>query len=113
VYIADRVNNRIEVYSLDMEYKRTVPDFRLPCCFYQHDGHIYVPELGARVSILDENDKVVARLGDGTGVKAAELSSHPDKFATPHAMTVDSHGDMYVIEWLPFGRPRRFKHTPA
>jgi peptidylamidoglycolate lyase len=113
LYIADRANNRIEVYSLDLDYKRTIPGVRLPCCFYQHDGLLYVPELGARVSILDADDKVVAQLGDGAGVKAADIRQHPDKFATPHALTVDSHGDLYVIEWLPFGRPRKFKHTPA
>jgi peptidylamidoglycolate lyase len=111
VYIADRANDRVEVYSLELEYKRTLPDYRKPCCFYQHQGHLYVPELGARVSIVDAADKVVARLGDGAGVK--EAATTPDKFATPHALTVDSRGDLYVIEWLPFGRPRKFRHTPA
>src|SRR5436305_12141953 len=86
IYIADRANNRIEVYSPELDYKRTLPDFRLPCCFYQHDGHLYVPELGARVSILDGDDAVVARLGDGSGVKPADIRRHPDKFATPHAL---------------------------
>jgi peptidylamidoglycolate lyase len=112
VYIADRTNGRIEVYSLALDYKRTLPDFRAPCCFYQHAGHLYIPELGARVSILDADDKVVARLGDGKGMKKEEISQHPEKFATPHAMTVDSRGDMYVVEWLDFGRPRKFRHTP-
>lgn len=113
VYIADRANNRLEVYSLELDYKRTLPDYRLPCCFYQHQGHLYVPELGARVTILDSNDKVVAHLGDGTGVKAADIQGHPDKFATPHALAVDSRGDLYIVEWLPYGRPRKFRHTPA
>src|SRR6185436_14173837 len=91
VYIADRANGRLEVFSLDLEYRRTVPNFRAPCCFYQHDGMIYVPELGARVSILDADDKVLAQLGDGQGVKAAEIQAHPDKFALPHALTVASN----------------------
>jgi hypothetical protein len=37
----------------------------------------------------------------------------PETFATPHALTLTSNGDLYVIEWLPFGRPRKFKRTPA
>ncbi|HEX4131557.1 MAG TPA: hypothetical protein VHZ24_16075 [Pirellulales bacterium] len=110
VYIADRANNRLEVYSPELDYKRTVPDMRLPCCFYQHDGHLYVPELGSRVSIIDPQDKPVARLGDGKGVKKEQITPH--KFATPHALTVDSQGDLYVVEWLDYGRPRKFKHTP-
>jgi DNA-binding beta-propeller fold protein YncE len=118
VYIADRHNNRIEVFSPELDYKRTADatDSRMPCCFYQHEGHLYVPELGARVSIYDADDKPVARLGDGKGFeKVIEKNphSHPDKFATSHALTVDSRGDMYVIEWLPYGRPRKFRHTPA
>ena len=52
------------------------------------------------------------RLGDGKGFEK-EIAKHPDKFAFPHALTVDSHGDLYVIEWLPFGRPRKFTRTPV
>jgi len=113
VYIADRANNRIEIYSLDLEYKRTIPEVRLPCCFYEHQGKLFVPELGARVSIYDAEDKLVARLGDGQGIKPAEIQDHPDKFATPHALCVASNGDLYVLEWLPYGRPRKFRYTPA
>jgi peptidylamidoglycolate lyase len=113
LYIADRENHRIEVFSMEMDYKRTIPGVRRPCCFYEHRGLLYVPELGARVSIMDADDKYVARLGDGEGIDAKTIQNHPDKFATPHALTVDSHGDLYVIEWLPNGRPRKFKHTPA
>jgi len=113
LYLADRANDRIEVYSLDMKYKRTIPGVRKPCCFYQHAGLLYVPELDARVSVLDADDRFVAQLGDGTGLEDADAQTHPDQFLKPHALTVDSHGDMYVIEWLPWGRPRKFRHTPA
>jgi hypothetical protein len=113
IYIADRANNRIEVYSLELDYKRTLSGFRLPCCFYQHDGHLYIPELGARLSIIDADDRVVARLGDGGGIDPKKIGEHPDKFAFTHALTVDSRGDIYVVEWLDYGRPRKFKQTPA
>ncbi len=113
VYVADRANNRVEIYSPELEYKRTLPDFLLPCCFYQHEGRLYVPELGARVTILDADDKVVTRLGDGKAMKAEDLPKHADKFGAPHALTVASNGDLYVIEWVSFGRPRKFKPTLA
>ncbi|MCY2976181.1 MAG: twin-arginine translocation signal domain-containing protein [Planctomycetota bacterium] len=113
VYIADRSNGRIEIYSLDLEYRRTISDLRAPCCFYEHDGYLFIPELSARVTVLDRDDKVVAHLGDGKGIKKEEIDLHPEVFATPHALTLDSAGDLYVIEWLPNGRPRKFKHTPA
>lgn len=116
VYIADRANGRYEVYDLELTYKRTIAgDFvRNPCCFYQHAGHIYVPDLGGLVAILDKDDNCVARLGDGKGVKKEEFQTgQKDKFATPHALTVDSKGNLYVLEWLPYGRVRKFTHTPA
>ena len=113
IYIADRANDRIEVYSMDLEYLRTIPGFLKPCCFYQQGGHIFVPELGGRVSIIDRNDQVVAKLGDGSQVKDKKEfeAGHQDKFAASHAMCVDSSGDMYVVEWVPYGRVRKFKHT--
>ncbi|MBS0208318.1 MAG: twin-arginine translocation signal domain-containing protein [Planctomycetes bacterium] len=111
VYIADRTNGRLEVYSLDLDYKRTIPDMRAPCCFYQHAGHLYIPELGSRVTIIDANDKVVAHLGDGKGIKKEEIPA--DKFTTPHAMTVDSQGNFYIVEWIDYGRVRKFRHTPS
>ncbi len=114
VYIADRANGRYEVYSLELDYRRTVSgDFvRNPCCFYQHDGHLYVPDLGALVAILDKDDRCVARLGDGKAVPKEEKDKRPE-FITPHALTVDSKGNLYVLEWVPDGRVRKFAHTPA
>jgi DNA-binding beta-propeller fold protein YncE len=113
VYVADRANNRVEIYSLDLTYLRTISGFRLPCCFYQHGGLLYVPEMGARVSILGPDDTIVARMGDGADVQPHEIQQYPNKFNTPHALALSSGGDLYVIEWVYFGRPRKFKHTPT
>ncbi len=111
VYIADRNNNRVEVYSMELEHVRTLKgDVRNPCCFYQHKDCLYIPDLDHRVTIIDSKDKVVAHLGDGKNVKDAE--NEPSVFSHPHALTVDSHGDFYVVEWLPTARVRKFKHTP-
>ena len=88
----------------------------MPCCFYQHDGHLYIPDLGSAVTIIDGSDKAVAHLGDGKSwdgkIDKPDNQTNPALFATPHALTVDSQGSFYVVEWLPFGRPRKFKHTP-
>jgi peptidylamidoglycolate lyase len=118
VYIADRHNDRIEVYSLELEYKRTISgEIRTPCCFYQHKDKIFVPELNSRASIFDKDDKLVAHLGDGRepdGKTAKQDSqTNPALFAAPHALCLDSRGDLYVVEWVSFGRPRKFKHVPA
>ena len=118
VYIADRANSRIEVYSLELAYKRTVKgELRNPCCFYQHKENLFVPDLGSRVTIFDADDHVAAHLGDGREADGktakADNKTNPGLFAAPHALAVDSRGDFYVVEWVDFGRPRKFRHVAA
>jgi DNA-binding beta-propeller fold protein YncE len=121
IYIADRSNARYEIYSLELEYKRTLAGahIRNPCCFYQHDGHLYIPDLASLVTIIDAKDELTAMLGDGRslglGMNASQdaATKNPDKFFAPHALTVDSQGSIYVVEWVGFGNVRKFKHTPA
>ena len=117
VYIADRNNSRIQVFDLELNFKRIISgDVRNPCCFYQHKDRLYIPDLAARVTILDRDDKLAAHLGDGREADGktakADNKTNPALFAAPHAMCVDSRGDLYVIEWVDFGRPRKFRHTP-
>jgi DNA-binding beta-propeller fold protein YncE len=117
VYIADRHNDRVEVFSLELDYKRTLQgNVRNPCCFYQHRGHLYIPDLASRVTIFDPDDQFVAHLGDGREADGKtpkpDNKTNPTLFAAPHAMCVDSRGDFYVVEWVDFGRPRKFRHTP-
>ena len=122
VFIADRANARYQVYSLELEYKRTIKgDFaRNPCCFYQHAGHLYIPDLASMVTIIDAKDQPVATLGDGKGIAGGGMGAkkemdapNADKFFAPHALTVDSKGSIYVVEWVGWGRVRKFRHTPA
>ncbi len=111
LYIADRHNDRIQVFDLELNFKRIIQGaVRNPCCFYQHKGHLYIPDLASRVTILDADDQVVAHLGDGKG--AADNRTNPALFAAPHALCVDSRGALYTVEWLDFGRPRKFRPTP-
>lgn len=118
VYIADRANSRYEVFSLALEYKRTVAgDFvRNPCCFYQHGRQLYIPDLASMVAILDAQDRPLAILGDGKEADGKtnkpDNQTNPALFAAPHAMCVDSRGDFYLVEWVDFGRARKFVHTP-
>jgi peptidylamidoglycolate lyase len=118
VFIADRHNDRLEIFSLELEYKRTLQgDVRNPCCFYQHQDKLFIPDLAARVTILDADGKLVTQLGDGKEpdgkTDKTDNKTNPALFAAPHAMCVDSRGDLYVLEWVDFGRPRKFKHVPA
>jgi peptidylamidoglycolate lyase len=112
IYIADRANGRVEVFTPALDYKRTLLEgtVRNPCCFYQHKKNIFIPDLASQVVVIDKNDQVLGQMGDGKGQK--DNKTNPALFSAPHALTVDSRGDLYVIEWVDFGRPRKFKHTP-
>lgn len=109
LYVADRNNSRLQIFSLDGQLKREVKEgMRKPCCFYQHRGVLLIPDLDKVVTVLNREDQVVAHLGDG---KSAEAT--PAAFQAPHALTVDSEGSLYVVEWVADARLRKFKHTPA
>lgn len=113
LYIADRGNRRVQVYDAEGHFKRTFgSDFLTsPCGFSASDGLLVVPELRARVTILDENDRPVSFLGSNELVcdlpgwpnHPAELVE-PGKFNSPHAAAADSQGDLYVVEWIIGGR---------
>jgi peptidylamidoglycolate lyase len=118
VYIADRHNDRLQVFDLELNHKRNLTGtVRNPCCFYQHKGFLYIPDLASRVTILDAEDNLAAQLGDGKETDGKtnrpDNQTNPALFAAPHALTVDSKGNLYVLEWIPTGRPRKFKHVPA
>jgi hypothetical protein len=117
VYIADRTTGRVQVFDLELNHKRNlVGTVRHPCCFYQHKENLYIPDLASRVTILDPKDQLVTHLGDGKQADGKtnkpDNQTNPALFAAPHAMCVDSKGNLYVVEWIPTGRPRKFKHTP-
>jgi DNA-binding beta-propeller fold protein YncE len=122
VYVADRSNKRIQIYDLELNYIRTIQGehVRNPCCFNQGGEHLYIPDLKSVVTIMDKNDQPVAMLGDGQDIPNGGMSAKPemdlpniDKFFAPHALAIDKEGSIYVVEWVPWGRVRKLKHTPV
>jgi DNA-binding beta-propeller fold protein YncE len=111
VYVADRENSRIQLFSPDGKYLSEWTDVARPCqVFIDSVGNVYVAELGfhagmwpgttapsadapgGRVSIFDRNGVLTARWGGGRNPCA------PGDFFAPHGIWVDGHGDLYVAE---------------
>ncbi len=112
VYVADRSNQRIQVFTLEGQHLRFVQGMLdLPCCFYTHGEELYIPDLHSRVTILDKDDKLLAHLGEDAEAwkkegwpRRPETEWADDRFVSPHGLCVDSEGSIYVAEWVPTGR---------
>jgi len=112
IYVADRRNHCIQVFTLDGVHKRYINnDLDLPCSFYFFENNLYIPDLNSRVTILDEDDRLICHLGeDKQAYKQKGWPNLPksyysqDKFSSPHGICVDSSGDIYVVEWIEDGR---------
>lgn len=109
VVVADRANNRLQYFTLDGQHVKFVSDgMRQPCHFDIQSGLLLVPDLSSVVTILDENNKVAAVLGDGAsgpdlrGKPTSEFI--PGKFVHPHSAKFLKGGDILVVEWVPQGR---------
>lgn len=110
--VADRGNNRIQIFDLDGNHLSFVTDEQnMPCCFFQHGDEIVIPDLFGRVTILDRDNKLIAHLGYNERVwtwdgypNIPHSKREPGKFISPHAVCVDDNGDIYVVEWVSDGR---------
>ncbi len=93
VWIPDRENHRVQIFDAEGKFLDQWTDFIRPTdvCF-DGEGTVYVSEMGLRVSILSGDGEFLARWGN-TG-----LDKESALFLAPHAIAVDSHGDIYVGE---------------
>jgi DNA-binding beta-propeller fold protein YncE len=102
VYVADRENNRIQIFTPEGEYLDMWTGFERPTKIYvDREGVMYVAELEDRVSIMDLEGNVLGRFG-------SERSHDPGKFWGPHGIWTDSVGDLYVAEVLEGARLQKF-----
>ena len=113
--VADRENNRVQAFDLDGEFQSVLPvTFRRPCGVAVHaDGRIAVPELAGRVTLLDDQDRLLTRLGDNLDEKQWAQNGLPRDqwqkgiFISPHGAAFDEKGNLYVQDWLAAGRYTR------
>jgi DNA-binding beta-propeller fold protein YncE len=119
IYVADRGNHRIQVFTLDGVSKRIIlDDMDKPCSFYYFGDEVYFPDLNSRVTIFDRNDRLICHLGeDQQAYKQEGWPNLPksyyrdNKFSSPHGVCVDSEGSVYVAEWIHDGRVTKLKRS--
>jgi DNA-binding beta-propeller fold protein YncE len=102
VYVLDRENNRIQIFTTDGDFVSMWTELERPTDMYvDAEGVAYISELEDHVSIRDLDGNVIGRFG-------SERSNAPGKFWGPHCIWVDSVGDMYVGEVLEGQRLQKF-----
>ncbi len=114
--VADRSNNRLQYFSLDGEHLRFVTnDIVSPCHFSFRKDLMLIPDLAARVQILDRNNKMVASLGDDSKSewRKTRLMERDKftagKFVAPHGACFDHKGNIFVSEWVEVGRVTKLR----
>jgi len=110
---ANRGNRRVQVYDVEGNYLRVFgADFLTsPCAFAVSGERLIIPELRARVAILDGQDRLLGYLGENEAIcdlpgwpNHADALVHPGKFNSPHGVAADAQGNIYVTEWIIGGR---------
>jgi hypothetical protein len=107
--VADRRNYRLQYFTLDGKHEGFGPKLKYPCHFHSHNDLMLVPELEARVTILDKDNQPVARLGQGPqNFREVRLKARdafvPGQFVAPHGACFDHDGNIFVAEWVEVGR---------
>jgi TAT (twin-arginine translocation) pathway signal sequence len=106
--VSDRNNRRIQYLTLDGKHISFITTgVRLPCNNRTKENLMLVPDLDSVVTLFDENDKVIASLGDGapTNLRGKPRDQYvPGKFIHPHDAIFVNDRDLLVAEWVPDGR---------
>jgi hypothetical protein len=73
-----------------------------------------VPELEARVTLLNGKNEIVASFGQGPEnfreVRLMDRSAFiPGQFVAPHGACFDHDGNLFVAEWVEIGRVSKLR----
>lgn len=117
--VADRGNNRIQNFTLDGKHLGFVSGTNMPCHFnFYKNGDVVVPDLAARVTLLDRNNQVILHLGDDSAANTwKDLRKEPrdrfisGKFICPHGACFDHAGNIFVVEWVEVGRVSKLRRV--
>ncbi len=122
VVVADRANKRLQWFTLEGEHIKTLDGFILPANIDTRGDVMLVPDLSARITLLDKTDKVIAHLGEDPEWRKQVLKDKlalrrepkgkgwvSGKFLHPHDACFDAEGNIHVAEWVHTGRVTRLR----
>jgi hypothetical protein len=117
IVVCDRAHHSLQYFTMDGKYIETLKGYGLPANIDSWKDLLLVPELHARVTLLNDKNEVVARLGDDVervtkkvkGVRNDSKKWLPGKFVHPHDACFDKEGNIFVAEWVSTGRVTRLR----
>jgi hypothetical protein len=120
--VADRANARLQYFTLDGKSIGMVDSVSFPAHFDIRGSELLVPDLHARVTILDADNKVVTHLGydaawteqvlaDKMKMRREPQTWQAGRFIHPHDACYDHDGNIFVVEWVPTGRVTKLRHV--
>ena len=115
--VCDRANARLQTFDLDGKALSATDGGKVvlfPAHAKTRGEVLLVPDLHARVSLFDKDNKVIAHLGDdadwrkkvldGFKVRKDPKQWEAGKFVHPHDAAFDHDGNLIVVEWVEPGR---------
>jgi hypothetical protein len=115
--VADRGNRRLQTFTLDGKHLGFHEGTNAPCHFHARNGVMVVPDLFARVTLIDGANAPIVHLGDNGLDSWKELRAGPregfpnGRFVCPHGATFDHEGNLFVVEWVEAGRVTKLRRV--
>ena len=121
--VADRANARLQYFTLDGKFQSITEGVSFPAHFDIRGSELLVPDLHARVTIMDRDNNVITHLGYdqawtdrvlGGGkfeVRRTPQQWESGRFIHPHDACYDETGNIFVVEWVPTGRVTKLRHV--
>ena len=114
--VADRSNKRLQRFTLEGQHIDFVNNMNAPCHFgFAKNGDMVIPDLFARVTVLNKDNRTVALLGDDstsnyTATRKLDRDAFtPGRFVCPHGACFDHAGNIFVVEWVEVGRVTKLR----
>ena len=117
IVVCDRAHHTLQYFNMDGKYLETLKGYGLPANCDTYKNLLLVPELHARVTLLNEKNEIVVQLGEDVervtktvkGVRNDPKKWIDGKFVHPHDACFDHDGNILAAEWVATGRVTRLR----
>jgi len=116
--VCDRANKRLQWFDMEGKHLKTLDGFFFPADIDVKGELMLVPDLHARITLLDKGNKVISHLGDDPEWRKVALSKgfrgkrdqwKAGRFVHPHDAWFDKDGNIFVVEWVSTGRVTKLR----